>query len=393
MIAVNKAHIDPIMHSTSNEMDGDSQRSFRSSTIRHPPPSPVSRQSNRSTASSGDRPFYGIVGVVKLAISMFLFISVGMFHHHWLVDQYVVRMTTVEEGSLSSMQIDAPLPIRPYGVAYNASNGFEPVEELIHGMDMIQRHRNFFHLDSQEPMIFFITPTYYRYTQYADMTRLAQTLMHDKGVYWLVVEDAASPTVRIRNLLERTGLPFAHVAAKTRVPKDPSDKVKGRGVPQRNKALTIIESFNYTPGVVYFGDDDNAYDIRLMNQIRQTKRVAASGVGFSADLYERCLAGPDGKVTQLLTTWQSRRKFNIDMAAFCFTTQVLNEKQPRFSDRWGKGMQETNFVAQLVDDVSDLEALDQCQNIYAWHVRTSITTKKVRRMRSDPDYDLIKATI
>lgn len=40
------------------------------------------------------------------------------------------------------------------------------------------------------PVVFVITPTYTRATQLADLTRLAQTLMLVKDVFWIVVEDA-----------------------------------------------------------------------------------------------------------------------------------------------------------------------------------------------------------
>lgn len=112
-------------------------------------------------------------------------------------------------------------------------------------------------LIAKHPLVYFVTPTYYRSTQMADMTRLSQTLMHDKRVYWIVLEDRDNCTVRIRALLERTGLPFAHLA----VPTDPAIKAQKRvkGVEQRNRALDIVEQIRL-PGVVYFGDDDNSYD-------------------------------------------------------------------------------------------------------------------------------------
>jgi Glycosyltransferase family 43 len=109
-------------------------------------------------------------------------------------------------------------------------------------------------LGTTEPLVYFVTLTYYRTTQMADMTRLAQTLMHDNRIYWIVVEDRSDCTVRIRALLERTGLPYAHVAVR----RDPAQKLFREGN-QRNRGLDVVEQVNL-PGVVFFGDDDNSYD-------------------------------------------------------------------------------------------------------------------------------------
>lgn len=287
-----------------------------------------------------------------------------------------------------------PAPIRP-SPAYNTSQGLDSINETIHGLETIQRHRVYNGLNASEPLIFFITPTYQRHTQMADLTRLGQTLSHDKGVYWILVEDAPSTTARIRDLLQRTGLPFAHVAKPKRQSKGPNDVVNGRGVLQRNRALDIVASLNYTPGVIYFGDDDNAYDVRLLDQIRQTKRVAASGVFFEGgkSYYGRCIAGSNGMVKKFLASWSGGRKFAIDMASFAFTTTIFQEKQPRFSDAWKPGWLENNFIEQMVDRAEDVEALDQCRKIYAWHVHTTTRMEEARIPRGDPDYRMMVPTV
>ena len=144
-------------------------------------------------------------------------------------------------------------PIRPTAT-YDPAKGFDSVKEMIMNDTLIGLHSQYYDLGKEQQFVFFITPTYKRPTQMVDMIRLAQTLKHDKGIYWLVIEDAEHPTSRIRDLLWRTGLPFAHIA----VPTPPKVKQSGtaRGVEQRNGALRIIESLK-TPGVVYCGDDDN----------------------------------------------------------------------------------------------------------------------------------------
>ena len=51
------------------------------------------------------------------------------------------------------------------------------------------------------PTIFMITPTYARWTQKADLTRLCQTLMHVQNLHWIVVEDSNHKTSLVTNFL------------------------------------------------------------------------------------------------------------------------------------------------------------------------------------------------
>ena len=55
------------------------------------------------------------------------------------------------------------------------------------------------------PWIYMITPTYARWTQKADLTRLAQTLAHVPNLHWIVVEDAERKTELVTRFLKRWG--------------------------------------------------------------------------------------------------------------------------------------------------------------------------------------------
>lgn len=52
-----------------------------------------------------------------------------------------------------------------------------------------------------------------------------------------------------------------------------------RGVANRRAALTWLRN-NTRSGVLYFGDDDNSFDLRLFSEIRYTKRVSMFPVGL-----------------------------------------------------------------------------------------------------------------
>lgn len=130
--------------------------------------------------------------------------------------------------------------------------------------------------DSQMPTIYFITPTYKRLTQKADLTRLSQTLLHVPKLQWILVEDSVQKTDLVTRFLENCGLSYTHLAVRT--PKELITKegdprwLKARGVEQRNLGLKWIrDNFKSgSRGVVYFGDDDNTYDLRIFEQVSNT---------------------------------------------------------------------------------------------------------------------------
>ena len=122
------------------------------------------------------------------------------------------------------------------------------------------------------PMIYAITPTYKRFTQKADLTRLSQTFMHIPNFHWIIVEDAEKTSELVRNLLDIKKIRFTHLAVKTQAKllkkeNDPHWK-RHRGVDQRNLGLKWIrENIKNTNGVVYLADDDNTYDIDLFKEV------------------------------------------------------------------------------------------------------------------------------
>lgn len=61
-----------------------------------------------------------------------------------------------------------------------------------------------------------ITPTYSRWTQKADLTRLAQTLMHIKNLHWIVIEDSDNKTNLVLNFLKDSPLKTTHLNIRTR---------------------------------------------------------------------------------------------------------------------------------------------------------------------------------
>ena len=133
--------------------------------------------------------------------------------------------------------------------------------------------------------IYVITPTYSRSTQHPDLTRMAQTLAFATvDIHWIVVEDAPSNTDWVSNLLNRT-VPHSHTllhcqrtttSAYNNAQYDmakrfgsdlPKNRPLANGVAQRNCALKWLIDRNITDGVMFFGDDDNSYDVRLFEEV------------------------------------------------------------------------------------------------------------------------------
>lgn len=169
------------------------------------------------------------------------------------------------------------------------------------------------------PVIYFVTPTYGRSVQIAELTRLGQTLVSVPALHWILVEDSNSCNPVIGNLLRRlgkcflicfwwllshstspwrihnpfkelkknkfsyffTGVSFTHLASEMPA-QFLKHKIKPRGVANRRAALDWIRQ-NVNQGVLYFGDDDNTYDFRLFEEIRDTQNVSMFPVGLIGD--------------------------------------------------------------------------------------------------------------
>jgi len=153
--------------------------------------------------------------------------------------------------------------------------------------------------------------------------------------------------------------------------------------------------------VVYFADDDNTYDIRLFEEMRETKRVSIWPVALVGGLkVERPLVsetsdndiiprrlegnGEQGQVKQrrskdkrLVVTafnavWKPDRPYPIDMAGFAVSLRlIVDKKNAQFSYQVPRGYQESHLISQLIDSRLDLEPkADGCSKVLVWHTRT-----------------------
>ena len=120
------------------------------------------------------------------------------------------------------------------------------------------------------PTLFIVTPTYTRCTQLADLHRFRNTLLHVPKVIWIIIEDAAGRTPLITKFLNESKIPYVHLYKESLTNLTKPDRnvwTKHKGIFQRNKALAWLKESQFENGVVYFADDDNAYDTRLFEEV------------------------------------------------------------------------------------------------------------------------------
>jgi beta-1,3-glucuronyltransferase len=102
--------------------------------------------------------------------------------------------------------------------------------------------------------------------------------MHVKSLHWIIADDVDVCNKHLDILLDRFGIPYTHIASP--MPKFYRNTKKSipRGVANRRAALKYLRKIRN--GILYFGDDDNTFDLRLFSEIRDTKIVSMFPVGL-----------------------------------------------------------------------------------------------------------------
>ena len=240
------------------------------------------------------------------------------------------------------------------------------------------------------PTIYVVTPTHARLTQKADLTRLANTLRLAPRLHWIVVEDAADKSPLVARLLFRSGIPHTHLHASSETQGaagEPRYK-HHRGVKQRNAALGYLRGqlAGAAAGVVYFADDDNAYDVRLFEGMRSTTLLRVWNVGLVGGLrYEGPVVDDTGAFVRWRTAWRPERPLPVDMAGFAVGLEALLKRpEAAFSPSSERGYLESDFAKFFLRTPADMEFLPgRATEVLVWHTRTEASDTQRERAIGD----------
>ena len=282
-----------------------------------------------------------------------------------------------------------------------------------------RQHVNYDHSSKQStPHIYVITPTYVRWTQKAELTRIGHSLaVSGVPIHWIIVEDTdrGYPADVLVNFQKRYNswvdnlsvtLLTAQTDPKFKLQPDDPNWLFPRGAAQRNRGLDFITTLNFgdlpehlrnESAVVYFADDDNTYDHQLfveLTKLPKTHSIGVLPVGIVGGLAWEGPICKNGKVVKFHTAWVPNRPFPLDMAGFVVQLNEVKLSQARFSYHTRRGFLETDFLLKLVGTPMNAEGMsyeeymrylvrlkvgalektiglvDDCSKVLVWHTRT-----------------------
>lgn len=287
-----------------------------------------------------------------------------------------VTPSPLEKGPTGDMvKAAAPTPIND--TMFVCNENFEDTRKYFYTSQANEASDNL--ADTDLPIIYFVTPTYPRREQIAELTRLGQTLMHVPRLHWIVADDYDGCNLMLNYILNRFGIPYTHISSPM------PDMYRSfatipRGVANRRAAINWIKTNNKRTGVLYFGDDDNTFDLKLFSEIRHTKKVSMFPVGLIG-LY--AVSSPvieNGKVIGFFDSWPAKRRWPVDMAGFAVSLEYL-ARSPNATMPYKAGYEEDEFLKSIGLKTEDIEPkANNCTEIFVWHTQTKKEKPPVVRM-------------
>ena len=131
-----------------------------------------------------------------------------------------------------------------------------------------------------------------------------------------------------------------------------------------------IRAHGEEDGVIYFADDDNSYDVRIFEEIRQTRMVSVFPVGLILKFGVSSPIVRDGKVTGFYDAFQAGRQFAMDMAGFAVSVALFKSRSEATFPAKVSYLEE-GFMKSLDVGLEDLEPrAEGCTRVWVWHTRT-----------------------
>jgi len=257
------------------------------------------------------------------------------------------------------------------------------------------------------PQFYVITATYKRYTQKADLTRLAHSfLLNNVKIHWIIVEDTKEN--KPNNMLEKFRTDFEKVSTfyqpcenclkidlltastpdNIKLSKDDPNWLFPRGANQRNKGLEFLyekaASNKYTANkeaLLYFADDDNTYGQNLFENLQKLKNFPpekligliptgiSGGLKWEGPVCDSIQKDPTGQIKSFHTAWRPERPFPIDMASFILKFDQILITRPTFSSKTRRGYLESDFLIKYLN-------VKEYINKFVWDRETAEAVKR-----------------
>ncbi|KAI5646959.1 glycosyltransferase family 43 domain-containing protein [Phthorimaea operculella] len=226
--------------------------------------------------------------------------------------------------------------------------------------------RNNVQNNSNLSTIYFVTTTHPRPEQIPKLIRYSHTLMHVPRLHWILVDENINCSGHVLRILKRSGLPFTLISSPQ---PESNNKVPfpRQEVPNRSAGVTWIRH-HVKEGILYFGDDDNTYDLEFFNEIRQTKKLSMFPVGLVGAYGVSSPIANDGLVVSFFDSRFHHKTFAVDMAGFAVNIKHL---KPTAEMPTKEGRLADHFLETAGFKIQDIEPLaDNCTKVLVWQTKT-----------------------
>uniref|UniRef100_A0A1A9ULU4 Galactosylgalactosylxylosylprotein 3-beta-glucuronosyltransferase n=1 Tax=Glossina austeni TaxID=7395 RepID=A0A1A9ULU4_GLOAU len=269
-------------------------------------------------------------------------------------------------------------------------NGFKKIDFKV-CEENFQDKRSYIEDKRQEdwndlPIIYFITSTYPWREQMPKLLKLGYTLQHVPRLHWIVTDFYPTCNQYLSAFLYKFHIPFTHLSNHLLdgVYED-FDKFEPQGFEEKEAGIEWLRTHNITSGILYFGNDDNAYDLKLFQEIRSTRLVSMFPVGRTMDA--NGISGPlvrEGKIVGFLTPRENGRRWPVDMAGFALNLSYM----PKYLNAGTMpDYEEEDYLLRCLAlnmDVIEPKG-NNCTEILAWRTR-SRRHRDSLFIRSDYEY-------
>ncbi|KAH7707879.1 glycosyltransferase family 43 protein [Aphelenchoides avenae] len=148
-------------------------------------------------------------------------------------------------------------------------------------------------------------------------------------------------------------------------------------------ALTYLRwhyAHSPTNAVVYFADDDNAYDLRLFDRyIRNVQTIGFWAVGLAGAAKVEAPRVENRTIVKWDVYYMPSRKFGTDMSGFAVNLDLIVRSTATFHEGCVMLTPENCFLGQFGIPKEQTEAFgydDDPKEILVWHTRTGKTKFK-----------------